>query len=67
VQAVDALLSRHGRRGRLARVAMEFPPGAGPGLMPDLLTTVWSGRSGPRVRILGTAHYHGIPVRLRGD
>ena len=40
VQAVDALVSSHGRRGRLARVAMEFPPDAGAGVMPDLRTTV---------------------------
>ena len=65
VQAVDSLISSHGRRGRLARVAMEFPPDAAAGVMPELRTTVWSGRSDPRVRTLGTAHYHGLPVRLR--
>ena len=65
VQAVDALVSGHGRRGRLARVAMEFPPDAEAGVMPDLRTTVWSGPADARVRTIGTAHYHGLPVRLR--
>ncbi len=65
VQAVDSLVSGYGRRGRLARVSMEFPPQAGVGVMPDLRTTIWSGRSEPTVRALGTAHYHGLPVRLR--
>ena len=65
VQTVDSLISSHGRRARLARVTMEFPPDAGAGVMPDLRATVWSGRSDARVRTIGTAHYHGLPVRLR--
>ena len=62
VQAVDALVSSHGRRGRLARVAMEFPPHAGAGVMPDLRTTVWSGRR----RRQGAHHRHRPPSRHPG-
>jgi hypothetical protein len=64
VQAVDAQLRRHGSRGRLARVAMEFPPGGAAGAMPELQTTIWPGGADPWLRTIGTAHYHGPPVRL---
>ena len=67
IDAVDAIVSAHGTRHPLARVAMEFGAGSGPAAHPELRTTVWQPGQEPRHRRLGTAHDHGPPVRLDPD
>ena len=68
--AVEDALAAHGAHHRLARVGMEYEgeeSPTGPVRQPVLRTWLWEpGRtSRPDVRVLGTAHEHGIPVRLR--
>jgi len=71
VAAVEALLTEHGSRAWVARVTMEFDPdqARGPGeppvSKPAVRTELWRPGSEPRRRLLGTAHDHGVPVRLR--
>jgi hypothetical protein len=68
IDAVRTTLSAYGQQHRLAEVAMEYPPGGGRADQPEVLTTLWSGDgSPPRERRLGTAHDHGIPVRVTGS
>jgi len=62
IAEVDAMLADYGARQPLARVAMEF--GADDGLRPEVRTTVWQPDRKPRHVRLGTAHYHGPPVRI---
>lgn len=64
IQAVDELLTGFGSQSRLARVSMEFGTSAAAPTMPELRTTVWTPGTGVRERLLGTAHHHGVPVRL---
>lgn len=71
VDAVDALLERHGSEGRLARVSMEFDLDADASARHSssdsvLSTSLFRPGQGMRRMILGTAHHHGPPVRL-GD
>jgi hypothetical protein len=68
IDAVRTALNAYGQQHRLAEVAMEYPPGGGRADQPEVLTTLWSGDgSPPRERRLGTAHDHGIPVRVTGS
>ena len=68
VAAVRATLTAYGRDRRLAEVGMEYPLDADPAGKPEVRTTLWSGDGRPpRDRLLGTAHDHGIPVRLAGQ
>ncbi len=72
VAGVDALLAQHGTGRRVARVAMEFDldpaldPTVSAARPPSLHTSLWdpSQGRGPRHRRLGSAHDHGLPVRL---
>ena len=73
IAEVDAILANYGERHPLARVAMEFgvdpvqdkgdPVGPPQDKGPELRTTVWRPGREPRRHRLGTAHYHGPPVR----
>ncbi|MGI8457502.1 MAG: DUF2332 domain-containing protein [Propionibacteriaceae bacterium] len=49
---------------RVARVAMEYLTPGDQIRRPDLVTTLWTQGAPVRVRHLGTAHDHGIPVQL---
>ena len=64
VAAVESVLSGYGARHLLARVCLEFAPGE-PSAEPELTTSVWRPGVGARRRRLGTAHDHGVPVRLK--
>lgn len=64
VAAVEAVLTAYAAVRPLARVALEFATGADAALMPELRTMVWSPVEPVRHRRLGTAHHHGLPVRL---
>ena len=66
IVAVQTALTAYGRSHRLAEVGLEYAPDGGAGEWPEVRTTLWSGGGGPpRHRLLGTAHDHGVPVRLR--
>lgn len=68
IDAVRTTLSAYGQQHRLAEVGMEYPPGGGPADQPEVRTALWPGDgSPPRERRLGTAHDHGIPVRVLGS
>ncbi len=68
IDAVRTTLSAYGQQHRVAEVGMEYPPGGGPADQPEVRTVLWPGNgSPPRERRLGTAHDHGIPVRLLGS
>jgi len=74
IAEVDAILANYGERHPLALVTMEFgvdpvqdkgdplepPQDKGP----ELRTIVWQPGQEPRRHRLGTAHYHGPPVRI---
>ena len=64
--AVESVLAHYGARHPLARISLEFASGDDSSSMPELRTTLWSPGSAPRHRRLGTAHHHGVPVRLAG-
>ena len=74
VARVDAALADHGRRHRVAEVAMEFEPEPdGPAAAevdpatrrPTLRTRLWDPAvGGPRDVLLGRVHDHGVPVWL---
>jgi len=66
VAAVESVLSEYGAQHLLARVSLEFGSGDESSARPELTTTVWRRRVPPRRRRLGTAHDHGVPVRLNG-
>lgn len=62
---VQRLLAHVGCEQRLGHVAMEYAPGASTTASPQVSTALWSpDRSSVRRRVLGTAHDHGVPVRL---
>lgn len=65
IDRVDAILQTAGAQHRLAHVAMEYHRGGTAG-KPEVTTTLWRPESATPVReiVLGTAHDHGIPVRL---
>ena len=64
--AVEAVLNRYGDEHRLAEVSMEFDLTAPRDAKPELRTRLWDPDTAdsPREQLLGTAHDHGIPVRL---
>lgn len=66
IDRVGAVLAESGAHQQLAHVAMEYRLGGVPG-KPEVTTTLWRPESGTAVRtsVLGTAHDHGIPVRLK--
>lgn len=71
VAAVEQVLAAYGAGHDLGRVGLEFDPAAGPAAgptaSPEIRTELWRpGRSG-RHRLLGTAHHHGLPVRLEPE
>lgn len=71
VEAVERALAAHGAGHRLGRVVLEYGQGdvaAGAHGEPDLRSWLWDPAVGtePAVRWLGTAHDHGVPVRLAG-
>jgi len=63
--AVRAALSGYGRDHRLGEVGMEYAPTDAPEQKPEVRTSLWWGNGRPpRHRLVGTAHDHGIPVRV---
>lgn len=65
VAAVRATLSAYGRDRRVAEVGLEYAADSDPEGKPEVRTTFWAGDGRPpRERLLGTAHDHGIPVRV---
>jgi hypothetical protein len=64
--AVELILSSSGAQRRLAEVSLEFDPNGPPGGEPELRTRLWRPDAGrtPHQRLIGTAHYHGVPVTL---
>lgn len=57
-------LTAYGRENLLGRVGLEFDPAGGPGSAPEIRTELWRPGHPCRKRLLGTAHHHGVPVRL---
>ncbi len=65
IAAVQATLSTYGWDHRVAEVGMEYPREGDPAAQPEVRTSLWPGdRRPPRQRLVGTAHDHGIPVRV---
>jgi hypothetical protein len=64
--AVESILSDYGSRSRLGEVSLEYHPDGHRGAEPELRTRLWDPDSGRsiRERLIGTAHDHGIPVKL---
>ena len=64
--AVESILSDYGSSSRLGEVGLEYHPDGQRGAEPELRTRLWDPDSGPsiRERLIGTAHDHGIPVKL---
>ena len=64
--AVEGVLNHFGGEHRLAEVSMEFDLSGPRDAEPELRTRLWDPEApgSPRQRLLGTAHDHGIPVRL---
>jgi hypothetical protein len=50
----------------LGEVGLEFDPYGPRGAEPELRTRLWSpaASAAPRQHLIGTAHHHGVPVRL---
>lgn len=73
VATVDAALAAHGRKHPVARVSMEFDheddpeAPAGQPAKPTVRSELWRPGVETRRRLLGTAHDHGLPVRLQGS
>lgn len=72
VATVDAALAAHGREHPVARVSMEFDHDGGAEVpagqpeKPTVRSELWWPGAETRRRLLGTAHDHGLPVRLQG-
>ena len=64
--AVGGVLNHFGGEHRLAEVSMEFDLSGPRDAKPELRTRLWDPEApgSPRQPLLGTAHDHGIPVRL---
>jgi hypothetical protein len=67
--AVETVLASSGAKQCLGEVGLEFDPNGPPGAEPKLRTRLWTPAAGPtpRQRVIGTAHYHGVPVTLAGE
>jgi hypothetical protein len=64
--AVETILASSGAKQCLGEVGLEFDPNGLPGAEPELRTRLWSPDASPtpHPRLIGTAHYHGVPVTL---
>ena len=64
--AVESVLSDYGSRSRLGEVSLEYHPDGQRRAEPELRTRLWDpgADSSIRERLAGTAHDHGIPVKL---
>jgi hypothetical protein len=64
--AVERILAGSGGQQRLGEVSLEFDSHGPPGAEPELRPQLWSPDGGPtpRQHLVGTAHHHGVPVRL---
>jgi hypothetical protein len=64
--AVETILASSGLKQCLGEVSLEFDPNGPPGAEPELHTRLWGPDAGltARQRVVGTAHYHGVPVTL---
>lgn len=64
--AVESILASSGATQCLGEVSLEFDPNGPPGAEPEVRTRLWNAAAGltPRQRVIGTAHYHGVPVTL---
>lgn len=60
-EAVDRVLAEAGQHRPLAHVALEYVPGQH---HPAVITRLWRPGRPLRERRLGTAHHHGLPVRI---
>ncbi len=76
IETVDRVVAEHGADHRLARIAMEYAQGptladdarlATQTSKPSVRTLLLQPGREPRRRLLGTAHDHGIPVRLTAE
>jgi hypothetical protein len=69
VMAVESILTSYGAQQPLAEVSLEFDLHDPRGVKPELRTRFWNpdSDSSVRERLIGTAHDHGIPVRLTAD
>jgi hypothetical protein len=61
ISAVERILDDAGQRGPLGHVAMEYVDDQP---MPAVITRLWRPGDRIRQRHLGTAHHHGVPVRV---
>jgi len=64
VARVRAELTAYGRQDPVGRVGLEYDPGGDPTALPELRIELWGPGQPPQERLLGTAHPHGVPVRL---
>jgi hypothetical protein len=66
VTAVEGILASYGAQRRLGEVSMEFDLGNPQGAKPEVLTRLWDPDASRSLRehLIGTAHYHGVPVTL---
>jgi hypothetical protein len=61
--AVEAIMHSVGARQLLGEVGLEFDLNDPDGSQPEVRTRLWNRHADiPRQRLIGTAHYHGIPV-----
>jgi hypothetical protein len=67
--AVETVLASSGAKQCLGEVGLEFDPNGPPGAEPELRTRLWTPAAGltPRQRVIGTAHYQGVPATLAGE
>ena len=64
IAAVRRIVDTVGRDHPIGRVGLEFDPAGPRGAMPEISTELWRPGQPTRSRRLGTAHHHGVPVRL---
>jgi hypothetical protein len=67
VAAVESVLTSYGAQQRLAEVSMEFDLRDPQGAQPEVHTRLWNPADNRpmRERLVGIAHYHGVPVHIR--
>jgi hypothetical protein len=66
VMAVEDILTSYGARQLLGEVSLEFDLADPRGAKPEVRTRLWDPDASSliRARLLGIAHYHGVPVTL---